>query len=70
MWVEVLLGLISTVFLVLTILLPDWLEVLFRLAPDAGTGSAEWGLALSLAAMSILMFGFAGFTWRKYARLL
>jgi hypothetical protein len=69
-WVEVVLGLTSTTFLALTILLPDWMEVLFGFAPDAGNGSAEWGLALSWATVSVLMFGFAGRTWRKHVRLL
>lgn len=69
-WVEVVLGLMSTIFLALTILLPDWMEVLFGFAPDGGDGSAEWRLALSLATVSILMFGFAGRAWRKHVRLL
>jgi hypothetical protein len=69
-WVEIALGMISASLLALTILLPDWMEVLFGLAPDAGDGSTEWGLALSLATFSVLMFGFAGRTWRKHSRLL
>lgn len=69
-WVELVLGLICAAFLALTILLPDWMEVLFGFAPDAGDGSAEWGIALSWATVSVLMFGFAGRTWRKHIRLL
>jgi hypothetical protein len=69
-WVELVLGLTCAAFLALTILLPDWMEVLFGFAPDAGDGSAEWGIALSWATVSVLMFGFAGRTWRKHIRLL
>lgn len=69
-WAEVFLGLMSTAFLALTILLPDWIEMLFGLMPDAGDSSAEWGLALSWALVSVLMFAFAGRTWRKHVRLL
>jgi len=69
-WVETALGLMSAALLALTIVLPDWIELLFGSAPDAGDGSTEWGLALSLAAVSVLMFGFAGRTWRKHIRLL
>ncbi|MBB5318085.1 hypothetical protein HDF09_002771 [Edaphobacter lichenicola] len=68
-WVEIVLGLMSAALLSLTILLPDWMEVLFGLAPDAGDGSAEWGVALLWATVSVLMFGFAGRTWRKHLRL-
>ena len=69
-WVEVVVGLTCAAFLALTILFPDWMEVLLGFAPDAGDGSAEWELALSWATVSVLMFGFAGRTWRKHIRLL
>ena len=55
-WVELVLGLMSAVLLTLAILSPDWMELLFRLAPDAGDGSAERGFALLWAAVSVLMF--------------
>jgi hypothetical protein len=60
----------SATFLAVTILCHNWMEMLVGLAPDAGDGSAEWGLTLSFAAVSVLMFGFAGRTWRKYVQLL
>jgi hypothetical protein len=69
-WVELMLGLISAVSLTLAIVLPNWMELLFHLAPDAGDGSAERGFALLWAATSVLMFGLAGRTWRKHVRLL
>jgi hypothetical protein len=68
-WVAMVLGLTSATLLALTIVLPDWMEVLFGVAPDAGDGSAEWGLALAWAVASVLMFGLAGRTWRRHVRL-
>ena len=69
-WVETALGVISAVLLVLTVVVPNWIELLFSIAPDTGNGSTEWGLAFSLAAVSVVMFAFAGRTWRKHVRLL
>jgi hypothetical protein len=69
-WVETALGLISAALLALTLLMPHWIELLFGSAPDAGDGSAEWQLALSFAAISVVMFGLAGRTWRNHIRLL
>jgi hypothetical protein len=69
-WMELMLGLMSTLSLALAIVLPDWMERLFGLAPDAGDGSAERGFALLWAAISVLMFGLAGRAWRKHVRLL
>jgi hypothetical protein len=45
-WVELALGLISSALLALALLSPRWMELLFGLAPDAGDGSAERGVAL------------------------
>jgi hypothetical protein len=70
LWLESALGLVSAALFALTIAVPDWMEVLSGLAPDAGDGSAEWGLALLWAAFSVLMFGFARRTWRKRVRYL
>ena len=69
-WVEAAFGAISTVLLVLTIVVPNWIELLFSLTPDAGNGSTEWELAFSLAAISLVMFALAGRTWRKHVRIL
>lgn len=69
-WVELTLGLMSTGSLALAIVLPNWMELLFRHAPDAGDGSAERVFALLWAAISVLMFGLAGRTWRKHVELL
>ncbi len=62
------LALLSATLLALTLVMPDWLEVLFGLAPDAGDGSAEWGMAFTLAIATLVLFGSAGRTWRRHAR--
>jgi hypothetical protein len=69
-WVETLLGLISVGLFAVALLAPDWMEALFGSGLDAGNGSAEWALALSWAAVSVLTFGSAGRTWRRRMRLL
>jgi len=69
-WVELTVGLIGSALLTLAIFLPNWMELSFHVAPDAGDGSAERGFALVWAAISVVMFGLAGRTWRKHVRLL
>ena len=44
-WVEVALALASALTVVLVLLRPDWIEVLFGVDPDAGTGVVESVLA-------------------------
>lgn len=68
-WVELTLGVISAVSLLLAMVVPNWMELLFHFAPDAGDGSAERGFALLWAAISVVMFALAGRTWRKHVWL-
>ena len=65
LWAEFALGLMSSALLALALLCPHWLELLFSVAPDGGDGSTEYGLAFVWAAVSLLMFGLAGHTWKK-----
>jgi hypothetical protein len=67
-WVELALGLMSSALLALTLLSPHWIELLLGLAPDAGDGSAERAAALWWSALSVLMFGLVGRTWRRQIR--
>jgi hypothetical protein len=53
--VEAVLASLSGFLLVLTLVVPDWIEVVFRVDPDAGSGELEWLIAGALA------FGTVGF---------
>lgn len=67
-WLELIAGLVSTALLMLTLFSSHWIESLFGVAPDAGNGSTEYGIAFLWAALSFLMFGLAGHRWRKQTR--
>lgn len=58
LYVEAVLVLVSAFLLVLTIVVPDWIEVVFRVDPDAGSGELEWLIASGFA-LSTLGFGLA-----------
>lgn len=59
-WVELVAGLISAVLLALALLSPHWMELFVGLSPDAGDGSAEYGVTLSCASVFVLIFALAG----------
>ncbi len=54
--VECVLTVVSAAAFVLNLVVPDWLEVAFGIAPDAGDGSAEWGVTLGLFVVTVLLF--------------
>jgi hypothetical protein len=68
LWAELVMGLMSAAFLALALFSPQWMEQWVGLTPDGGDGSAEYGVALLWAAVSLLMFGLARRTWRKQIR--
>ena len=55
--IEAALGRAGVALLALTLVLPDWIEKLFGLAPDVGDGSVEWGMALTFVILAIVLAG-------------
>src|SRR2546422_11460621 len=43
-WAEMGLGLASAVFVLLTLLWKDWVEIVFKVDPDHHGGSLEWAI--------------------------
>ena len=53
-WIETAAATVGLVLAVLTLVLPSWLEVVFGLDPDHGSGSAEWILVGVTAAVAVI----------------
>lgn len=68
LWFEAALGAASALALALTLVWPDWFERFFEFEPDAGDGSAEWGLAVALAIATLVAFGSAWRDWRLVSK--
>ena len=64
-WIEAGLAVISVVLLVATLISREWIEVVFGVDPDRGSGSLEWvvvGIATLLAVVSSVI---ARAEWRR-----
>jgi hypothetical protein len=62
--VDVVLASLSAFLLGLTLVVPDWIEVVFRVDPDAGSGELEWLIAGAFA-LGTVGFGLAAHReWR------
>ena len=62
--VDAVIAFTNAVFLLLTLVLPDWIEAVFRVDPDAGSGELEWLIAGGFA-LGTCGFGLsAGREWR------
>ena len=68
-WLECSLAVVSGAALIVTFIWPRWIETIFGVEPDAGNGSAEWGVTVGLAVFTALFLMLARREWnRSYAK--
>jgi hypothetical protein len=67
-WIELLLSIISALLAALTIAWSDWIEGIFEVDPDAGSGSSEWGITLAFIVVTLMLAALARRTWRRDRR--
>jgi hypothetical protein len=64
-WVEMCMALASAALLVVTVVWRDWIEIVFSVDPDAGSGALEWLVVAVLAAAAIAFSALARSEWKK-----
>jgi hypothetical protein len=55
----------SAVLFVLTLVWPSWVELLFRVDPDNGSGRFEWWILLASLIASLWFAALARSEWRR-----
>jgi hypothetical protein len=58
-WIEVGLGVMSALLLALTLLTREWIELLFGVDPDGGSGALEWLIVASLVLLTCVFSSLA-----------
>jgi len=66
--VEQWLAFTAAALAVVTLVWRDWLEIVFRIDPDHGDGSAEWMIVGGLLALSALLTALSRLEIRRAAR--
>lgn len=66
-WVEAAAAAASAVFLVLTLLWKDWIEIVFGVDPDHHSGSLEWAIVAGSVAATLLLVALARREWLRAA---
>jgi hypothetical protein len=64
-WVESAATIALASLAVITFLWHDWVEILFRIDPDEGSGMLEWGIVALLAGATLVAGAIAGLEWRR-----
>lgn len=58
-WAEIVVSIIAVGMAVLTLSTPQWIERVFGIDPDRGSGSLEWIIVAVLAAVALVMIALA-----------
>ena len=51
-WIEVALAVLAAGLAVITLITREWIEVLFGVDPDKGSGALEWAIVIALFVAS------------------
>jgi hypothetical protein len=64
-WIEAVLALVNAALLVITVVWKDWIEIVFDVDPDAGSGAVEWGVVAITLILTIAFLALARREWRR-----
>ena len=67
-WMQVTLGILFAGLFVVTVAVPDWIEEVFGVEPDGGSGALEWVVVAGCGVAAIASLGLAGMEWRRAGR--
>jgi len=65
-YIELVLSLAALAVAVVTIVWNDWIEIVFKIEPDAGNGSLEKAIVVVLLAAAIVSGWLARTEWRRF----
>lgn len=64
-WLETGIALVTGILFVITLLWHDWIEIIFTVDPDQGSGLLEWLIVGALLVVTSALFVLALYEWRK-----
>ena len=64
-WFETVLAIVTGILFVITLVWHNWIEIIFNVDPDQGSGLLEWLVVGALLVVTIVLFVLARSEWRK-----
>lgn len=67
-WLEAVAAAIAAVLMLLTLITREWIELVFGVDPDGGSGALEWFIVAAFLVLSISLSLMARREWRTIQR--
>lgn len=64
-WIEASLAFVTAVLVVVTLMSREWIELVFDIDPDGGSGAVEWGIVVFLFLATVLFGALARAEWKR-----
>jgi disulfide bond formation protein DsbB len=64
-WLETVIATVTSILFVITLVWHDWIEIIFKVDPDQGSGLLEWSIVGALLVVAITLFVLARYEWRR-----
>ena len=65
LWIESWLAVASALLGLLTLINAEWIELVFGVDPDGGSGALEWAIAAGLLLVAVVSAVLARLEWRQ-----
>ena len=59
------MAIVTGILFVITLVQRDWIETIFGIDPDSGSGALEWLIVAALLVVTITLFTLASYEWRR-----
>jgi hypothetical protein len=64
-WGEIGMLILSAALMIVTVVWPDWIEIVFGVDPDEGDGSLEWLIVAGSLVLAIVFLAASRREWRR-----
>jgi hypothetical protein len=64
-WLEIVMATVTGILFLITLIVRDWIEIVFNVSLDNYSGSAEWMIVGVLLVMTIALSVLARYEWRR-----
>ena len=64
-WLETGLAILTGILFGITLVWHNWVEIIFKMDPDQGSGLIEWLVVGTLLVVTIALIVLARYEWRK-----